>query len=45
MLPKKQKRKDLPDVSILGTGGTIASFVDYKTGAVSRAITVEQLVY
>ena len=29
---------------ILGTGGTIASFVDYKTGAVSPAITAEQLV-
>ena len=26
------------------TGGTIASFVDYKTGAVSPAITAEQLV-
>ncbi len=44
VLPKKQKRKDLPDVSVLGTGGTIASFVDYKTGAVSPAITAEQLV-
>ena len=28
----------------MGTGGTIASFVDYKTGAVSPAITAEQLV-
>ena len=32
------------DITILGTGGTIASFVDYKTGAVSPAITAEQLV-
>ena len=40
----KIKSKDLPDISILGTGGTIASFVDYKTGAVSPAITAEQLV-
>ena len=38
------KSKDLPNISILGTGGTIASFVDYKTGAVSPAITAEQLV-
>ena len=35
---------NLPNISILGTGGTIASFVDYKTGAVSPAITAEQLV-
>ena len=40
----KKERKELPDISILGTGGTIASFVDYKTGAVSPAITAEQLV-
>ena len=40
----KNKNNELPDISILGTGGTIASFVDYKTGAVSPAITAEQLV-
>ena len=40
----KKENKKLPDISILGTGGTIASFVDYKTGAVSPAITAEQLV-
>jgi len=40
----KKENKELPDISILGTGGTIASFVDYKTGAVSPAITAEQLV-
>ena len=34
----------LDTISILGTGGTIASFVDYETGAVSPAITAEQLV-
>ena len=32
---KNEKNKDLKDITILGTGGTIASFVDYKTGAVS----------
>ena len=46
--PKKElenkKNKNLKDITILGTGGTIASFVDYKTGAVSPAITAEQLV-
>jgi len=36
-------REDLPIVSILGTGGTIASRVDYKTGAVYPAFTVEDL--
>ena len=40
----KNENNELPDISILGTGGTIASFVDYKTGAVSPAITAEQLV-
>ena len=40
----KKENKELSDISILGTGGTIASFVDYKTGAVSPAITAEQLV-
>ena len=43
-IESKEKNKDLPNISILGTGGTIASFVDYKTGAVSPAITAEQLV-
>ena len=41
---KNEKNKNLNDITILGTGGTIASFVDYKTGAVSPAITAEQLV-
>tara|TARA_B100001750_G_scaffold6806_1_gene5445 strand:- start:582 stop:1847 length:1266 start_codon:yes stop_codon:yes gene_type:complete len=41
---KKKTKSGLPNISILGTGGTIASFVDYKTGAVSPAITAEQLV-
>ena len=40
----KKENNELPDISILGTGGTIASFVDYKTGAVRPAITAEQLV-
>ncbi|MEC8875719.1 MAG: Glu-tRNA(Gln) amidotransferase subunit GatD [Candidatus Thermoplasmatota archaeon] len=42
--PEKKKNKGLRDISVLATGGTIASFVDYKTGAVSPAITAEELV-
>lgn len=33
----------LPLVSIVGTGGTIASRVDYRTGAVQPALTAEDL--
>ena len=44
MVETKKKNKGLQNITILGTGGTIASFVDYKTGAVSPAITAEQLV-
>jgi glutamyl-tRNA(Gln) amidotransferase subunit D len=36
-------RADLPEVSILGTGGTIASRVEYRTGAVHPAISSEDL--
>jgi glutamyl-tRNA(Gln) amidotransferase subunit D len=34
---------DLPEVAILSTGGTIASRVDYRTGAVHPAISSEDL--
>jgi len=37
------KREGLPNVTILGTGGTIASRIDYKTGAVHPAFTAEEL--
>ena len=37
-------RTDLPVVSFLGTGGTIASYVDYRTGAVHPALSAEDLV-
>ncbi len=40
---EKVASKGLPEVSILGTGGTIASRVDYRTGAVSPATTAEEL--
>nr|MDO8097585.1 Glu-tRNA(Gln) amidotransferase subunit GatD [Candidatus Njordarchaeota archaeon] len=35
--------KGLPAVSFLSTGGTIASKVDYKTGAVSPALSAQDL--
>ncbi|NPA75471.1 MAG: Glu-tRNA(Gln) amidotransferase subunit GatD [Euryarchaeota archaeon] len=36
---------NLPTVSILGTGGTIASYVDYRTGAVHPALSAEDFAY
>jgi glutamyl-tRNA(Gln) amidotransferase subunit D len=36
---------DKPTVSILGTGGTIASYVDYRTGAVHPAMDASDLAY
>lgn len=41
--PRKAEGKNLPQVSILGTGGTIASRVDYRTGGVHPATTAEEL--
>lgn len=37
-------KKNLPTISILHTGGTIASKVDYKTGAAVSAFTPEELL-
>jgi glutamyl-tRNA(Gln) amidotransferase subunit D len=34
----------LPKVALVGTGGTIASRVDYRTGAVRPAMTTEDLI-
>ncbi|MFH1174580.1 MAG: Glu-tRNA(Gln) amidotransferase subunit GatD [archaeon] len=39
-----QERTDLPVVSILHTGGTIASKVDYTTGGVSSRFSPEELL-
>ncbi len=41
---KIEKRKGLPSISILHTGGTIASRVDYRTGAVFAAFNPEDLL-
>jgi glutamyl-tRNA(Gln) amidotransferase subunit D len=38
------KNKDLPTISILHTGGTIASKVDYRTGGVTSDFTPSELV-
>jgi glutamyl-tRNA(Gln) amidotransferase subunit D len=37
-------KKGLPNVSILSTGGTIASRVDYRTGAVSSQFTADDIL-
>ncbi|MCI4371407.1 MAG: asparaginase domain-containing protein, partial [Thermoplasmata archaeon] len=37
--------EDKPTVAVLGTGGTIASYVDYRTGAVHPAVTAEELLF
>jgi len=36
-------RDDLPRVTLISTGGTIASKVDYETGAVTPALTVDEI--
>jgi len=40
-----QAQSSKPTVAILGTGGTIASYVDYRTGAVHPAASAEELAY
>ena len=39
-----KQRKDLPKIAILHTGGTIASKVDYKTGAVKAQFKPEEIL-
>ncbi len=41
---KEVKKRDLPIVSILHTGGTVASRVDYTTGAVSPQFSSQELI-
>jgi glutamyl-tRNA(Gln) amidotransferase subunit D len=41
--PLPQQRAGMPRVSIISTGGTIASKVDYRTGAVKPALDSEDL--
>ncbi|TXT55508.1 MAG: Glutamyl-tRNA(Gln) amidotransferase subunit D [Promethearchaeota archaeon] len=44
-IPEKKfpKSKDLPEITLLGTGGTVASRLDYTTGAVIPAFTPGEL--
>ena len=42
--PLPEMRKDLPKVSIISTGGTIASRVDYVTGGVHAAMSSRDLL-
>ncbi len=41
--PPPKGRKGLPKVVVLGTGGTIASRIDYRTGAVHPAVSTGEL--
>lgn len=41
--PSPPQNPQLPLISVLGTGGTIASRIDYRTGAVQPALTAEDL--
>ena len=41
--PPPPKKPELPKVAIVSTGGTIASRVDYRTGAVRPALTASDL--
>ena len=38
-----EKNKKLPNILLLSTGGTIASKIDYRTGAVTPILTAEEL--
>lgn len=44
-LKKEGFSKGKPVISLISTGGTIASYVDYRTGAVHPALTAEELVF
>jgi len=48
-ISKKSKKipfdEDKPTISILGTGGTIACYVDYRTGAVHPATSTQELAF
>lgn len=43
--PVKTPAGEKPPVAFLSTGGTIASYVEYKTGAVHPALTAEDLIF
>jgi glutamyl-tRNA(Gln) amidotransferase subunit D len=39
-----EPKKGLPELVLIGTGGTIASYVDYRTGAVHPALSTSDMV-
>ncbi len=39
-----EDKKGLPTLTLIGTGGTIASYVDYRTGAVHPALSTSDMV-
>ena len=41
---QKEKKGDLPNISILSTGGTIASKIDYRTGAVTSQFSADDVL-
>ncbi|MFZ3384713.1 MAG: Glu-tRNA(Gln) amidotransferase subunit GatD [Candidatus Methanoperedens sp.] len=41
---QKEKKGDLPKISILSTGGTIASKIDYRTGAVTSQFSANDVL-
>ncbi len=43
--PPEKPSKSKPKVAMLSTGGTIASFVDYRTGAVHPALSADELAF
>ena len=43
-LGKPPQREDLPELAIISTGGTIASRVDYRTGAVTSQFSAEDIL-
>jgi len=45
MLRNIEHLKGRPVISLISTGGTIASYVDYRTGAVHPALTAEELAF
>ncbi len=41
---EREKNEKLPNISILSTGGTIASRIDYRTGAVTSQFSAEDIL-
>lgn len=44
-LKKPEKRPELPSISLISTGGTIASRIDYVTGGVQMAFSPEEILF